>query len=359
MKIRNNTLFVNGEFNATNRLFEELIFEINNAKIDIRMEYFVFEKGHAFNEIVMALKNAVRRGVKVFILCDEYGTKKRNNNAYRDLISIGCHIKSFNLGKEYSFFKRKNVRTHRKLTVVDSRIAFIGSSNITDKNLIDDSWIDFDFKLTGRVATKLNTIFMENWYHFDNSAEIHSFNDLIWKNPDKMGIIATNSILGTGENCRRKYDLISKAQKSVYIVTPYMSLDKYMFDLIKEKREQGVKFFFIVPANSDSRVLDYSNEYIYSKLKELGCVFFMTRNKMIHAKALVIDSKTAVVGSSNFDMRSHFINLELDIVITDYKNVKEVEKKITKVFKEDLYWGATFKSGLGNKIVYKLLKKFI
>ena len=214
---------------------------------------------------------------------------------------------------------RVDLRNHRKLAVIDGRIAYTGSQNIVDASYghRDLAWYDIMVRLTGPITLELQAIFVADWYQ--ESQEVLTGPE-IFVRPERTGNIPAQA-LPSGpafpvENYQRLVvNAIYDAQDRVIITTPYFVPDEPLLQAIQVAVWRGVQVDLIVPRRCDQIIVGAAARAYYDDVLEAGANLYLHTKGLLHAKTMTVDESIALLGSSNFDIRSFAINFELNMLL--------------------------------------------
>ena len=307
-------LLVNGA-----NTFNTLVQAFAEAKQHIHMEYYIFEPDQTGTRIRDALIAASKRGVQVRLLLDRLGSKNINEKFLLPLREAGVSIAFFHAFLFKHIWRPQiNIRSHRKIVVIDGDIGFTGGINITDDEnelIKSDAYVDLHFKIRGEVVRWLQLAFVQDWIYaggaFDADADY-------WPNPVSGDIPA--QVLAAGPDTpwepihRAKVFAINNAKKRVLLVTPYFVPSDAASMALSSAALRGIDVILIVPKKSDSKMVTLAARSYFEDLEKAGMRIFEYPH-MLHTKALLIDDDTVIVGSSNFDYRSFRLNFELSLLI--------------------------------------------
>ncbi|HWS40445.1 MAG TPA: cardiolipin synthase [Arenimonas sp.] len=303
--------------------FEALEKAIELAEHHIHLEYYIFEPDTTGTRIRDALIAQAMRGVHVRLLLDRLGSKKINETFLRPMRKAGIEILFFHP----FFFKhiwrpQINIRSHRKIVVIDGSVGFTGGINITDeenKKLRDDAYEDLHFKITGEIVRWLQLAFFEDWHYAGGQIPILAD---YWPTPT-AGDIATQ-VLAAGPDTpwepihRAQVFAINNAKKKIVLATPYFVPSNAALMALGSAALRGIDVVLIVPKRSDSYIVSLATQSYFDELSLSGVRIYQYPH-MLHTKALLIDEDAVIVGSSNFDQRSFRLNFELSLLIEDNK----------------------------------------
>ncbi|WP_243462925.1 phospholipase D-like domain-containing protein [Mesobacillus boroniphilus] len=229
-------------------------------------------------------------------------------------------------------FYSSQVRNHRKITVIDGKIAYLGGFNIgkeyNDQDPTLSPWRDYHLKMTGEGVTDLQSEFLEDWHAAAkvNLLQNKAYFPALEKGTIRQQLVPTEGILLE----EMMSDLISNAKTSIFIGTPYFIPSKRVFNLLRESITRGVSVTVLVPLVSDHvLVKEASFPYLRTLIKD-GSQVYQFLNGFYHAKVLLVDDEVCDVGTANFDKRSMFLNYELNCLIYDGDFIKKIKRILTE-----------------------------
>ena len=317
--------------------FEELILEINKAKNYIHIEYFIATYDSATKPVFTALRLAVERGVKVRFLYDRVlSTHYPGQKAMRrELKKSGVECREMlplklRPGKN---FTRPDLRNHRKIVVIDGSVAFSGSQNLVDKSYHRKDGLYYEevvIKFQGPVVWQFNNIFRADWY----AETKESLLDLVEDGdvPEPAGSVVAQ-VLPSGpthdhdNNLRFYTSMVHAAKKRVGIVVPYFIPDESFLDALKVAAQRGVEVTMINSEAIDKILAGHAQRSYYEELLEAGIkIYLYNKPIFLHTKQVLIDDEVAILGSSNLDIRSFQLDLEITSILYDKKAVEKLEE---------------------------------
>jgi len=306
-------------FSSNLELYNSIIADIRSAKKSVHVEIYRITKETVGGLFCDALANAAKKGTRVMLLFDAWGTGS-SLSFFQKIITNGGQVRAFNtirLGTK--MFTQSHRRNHRKIVTIDDKICYIGSANISYYSL---SWRELTLRIEGALAKPFR--------------HITEFDYRTYKKYAYTRKVFTRTIRFRGfeilrdvpsihkQRVMRKYlHLIKTAQNSVYIETPYFlpgfRLRKAMADAVK----RGVLVTVITPKNSDVGMVDtLRNRYLGLVYKSgVNLLFYFPTN--LHSKVFIADDNTFCIGSSNFDYRSFRYMHEI-LLVGKHQKIKEV-----------------------------------
>ena len=316
--------------NGTNT-FAALVQAFAEAKQHIHLEYYIFEPDQTGTRIREALIAAAKRGVQVRLLMDRLGSKNINEKFLRPLREAGVSIAFFH---EFLFKHiwrpQNNIRSHRKIVVVDGMTGFTGGINVTDdenESIKSDAYVDLHLRIRGDVVRWLQLAFVQDWIYAGGAFNADAG---YWPEPVPGDISA--QVLAAGPDTpwepihRAQVFAINNAKKKVVLATPYFVPSDAALMALSSAALRGLDVILIVPKKSDSKMTTLAARSYFEDLDKAGMRIFEYPH-MLHTKALLIDDDTIIVGSSNFDYRSFRLNFELSLLI-EHKATADVMARI-------------------------------
>jgi cardiolipin synthase len=316
---------------------------IEQAEQLIQFETFIMTPGQRADQFAAALRQKASVGVRVQILADSYGAKKLPESYWRQLCNAGVEVRFFN-----PFSARAPLdylrRNHRKLLVVDQKVAMIGGAGISDlwdgKDGNGVPWYDFEVEWQGAVVGMLTGFFWQHWLDAGGAV------DLSAHHPDVSQVAESRSVLITpGEDpsvqdspIRSLLHLcITSAQSRLWIASPYLLPDPFTCQLLTATHQRGVDVRIITMGpNSDKPYVYYVSRERYGPLLRQGIQLYEYQPSMMHAKLLLIDQDWVSLGSANLDPRSFFHNDELNLCSGSERLIQNVERFFEQGFHDSI-----------------------
>jgi cardiolipin synthase len=312
----NITTLINGD-----QIFPAMLGAIRSAKRSINFETYIFWDGDIGKEFTAALAERARAGVQVNLILDAQGTRKMGLANRKQLADAGVQVVKYHSGF-WPDPRRYNNRTHRKLLIVDGRVAFIGGAGIADlwAGNADSTkhWRDNHYKVTGPVVAQLQGSFESNWLKTRGKV-LHG--DAYFPPLDNTGSSLAQAIRSGAkyENLDLLYLLgIASAQKTLRIENAYFLPDDLVRKELVAAAKRGVKIEILVPGKKiDQKLVRAASKRHWPQLLEAGIKIYEYEPTMVHVKLLVIDDTFVSVGSGNFDNRSIRLNDEANLDVLD------------------------------------------
>ncbi|MGA4518906.1 cardiolipin synthase [Solibacillus silvestris] len=320
--------------------FEALINDISHAKNHIHIQYYIFKLDNLGQRIVNALIKKAKQGVKVRVLFDEMGSRGVRKRHFKELIEAGGEVEVFFPSILPLINPRLNFRNHRKISIIDGRIGYIGGFNVGDEYLsLSDRfgyWRDTHLRIEGSAVHPLQTRFILDW----NQASAR--NDICYAEryfpiiPQKG--TAALQIISSGpdtewEVIKNNYlHLITNAKKYVYIQSPYFIPDESFFDAIRIAALSGIDVRIMIPNKPDHLFVYWATYSYVGPLVEAGAKVYHYEKGFIHAKMIVVDDEIASVGTANIDVRSFSLNFEVNALLYD----RLLAHRLAEIFESDI-----------------------
>jgi cardiolipin synthase len=324
------------------QLFPAMIAAIDAARHDILFETYIFAEDEVARGIEAALIRAAERGLKVRVLVDWFGTGHRACCRRAEAFArAGVHYRVFN-----PWFKRGIARTHRKITVVDGEIAFVGGININDDMRHDyepylplpaPRW-DFAVSVRGPLVAQIHFEAQAQWMRagrLDILSRIGLYRETR-KAPPTEGARPMRAAFVVRDNLRNRRTIqraylqaIGQARKSVLLANPYFAPGRKFREALAQAARRGVAVTLLI-GTGEFRMQDAVARSFYPKLLADGIQVVEYRKTQLHAKIAVVDDDWATVGSSNCDGLSLFLNQEANIVVKNAAFARAVRAHIER-----------------------------
>jgi len=321
------TLMHNGD-----GIFPPMLEAIRNAKVSVNFEMFIFESGEIATQFIDALTERAQAGVQVRLLLDGVGAGAMLDSADVDrLVNAGCKFSYFHPVRSWRL-ERLNIRNHRRIMVVDGRVAFTGGVGIGDVWLGNadspEHWREVHAKLEGPIVTRLQAAFQHHWFSStgETLAGAGDFPELEPAGDLEAQVVDTAAFI-PGAFSLVQAVAFSSATKSIYITNAYSAPGKGQIQSLIEAAERGVDVRLLIPGSHlDQPATKIAGRSAYGELLEAGVKIYEYQPTMIHTKTAVVDGLFSVFGSSNFDNRSSRINEELDITVLNAGFGKQMQE---------------------------------
>lgn len=325
--------------------WEDLLEELEEAREFIFLEYFIVEQGEMWDSVLEILKKKVKEGVEVRVMYDGMCSIRMLPRRYpKTLRSYGIKAKVFAPILPL-LSTHQNNRDHRKILVIDGRVAYNGGVNFADeyigRKIRFGKWKDTAIKISGRAVDSFTVMFLQMW-NINESAKKQEYAKYLKKINDSEVREKQGFIMPYGDGPHQKenvaeniyMDMLYTAEKYVHIMTPYFIVDKELLDAMKYAAKRGVDVKVILPHIPDKKVAFALARNNYPKLLEAGIQVYEYMPGFMHAKVFSSDDKKAIVGTINLDYRSLYHHFECATYIYDNPVVTDIERDFSKTLLE-------------------------
>lgn len=326
-------LLINGD--AT---FESILQGIAGAEHYVLFQFYMIHDDGLGNRVQKALIEKAQAGVKVIVLYDEVGSKNLSKGYIERFLGAGVEISSFKPNQ--GFFNRfqLNFRNHRKMVVVDGKVAWLGGLNVGDEYLGLDPefspWRDTHIRLEGPSALQVQLTLMSDWYWATREKL-----ELNWKPHVAVAADQRVLVLSTGPvNDRETAGLffvaaLNAAQERIWFSAPYFVPDEAVLKSLQLAAMRGVDVRIITTGKGDSLPVWLAAFYYIKLLHDTGIKFYAYEPGFLHEKVMLVDDQISTVGTHNFDNRSFRLNFEVMAIVNDAGFASQMEAMFLEDFK--------------------------
>lgn len=305
---------------------EAMAAAITEAKEHVHLLFYIWLADHSGGKVAEAAIAAAQRGVKVRIIVDALGSRAFVRSPYwARLKEAGAEcVTAFPFGRFLLYsalFQRLDLRNHRKVAVIDNRVAFGGSRNCADMAFRVKAkyapWVDILMRIEGPVVRQMQAVFLQDWMSYTGE-DLGQMLEMVpaVADPGQIAqVVATGPDLRQGSISDCLTTLIYAARERLTITTPYYVPDAALDIAIRSAARRGVEVTMIVPKRNDSLVVGATSEGFYEELIRAGVRLMLFKPGLLHAKIMTVDGKMAMVGSANLDRRSFDLNYENNILL--------------------------------------------
>lgn len=311
---------------------------IRQAERYVHVEFYILQSDDSTDNFFRALEEVAERGVVVRVLLDHWANRGKPfyKQTLRRLDAMGAHWHlMLPVQPLRGRYQRPDLRNHRKLLVIDGDVAYMGSQNVTDssynlrKNIRRGlHWVDMMVRVEGPVVASVNAVFLSDWYSETDetlSDEIDLFSVTTGPGDLDCQIVPSGPGFDFQNNLKLFLGLLFAAQERIIIVSPYFVPDEALLLAITTACQRGVHVELFVSEEGDQAMVYHAQRSYYEALLRAGVVIWMYRKPFIlHSKSVTIDDEVAVIGSSNMDMRSFGLNLEVSMLVRGEEFVRDM-----------------------------------
>jgi cardiolipin synthase len=326
-----------GEMNIiTNgkELFSKFFSDIEDARTSIHILFYIVRKDRISKDFLELLERKANEGVQVRLLLDWVGSHGVSKQGLNELKNAGADVSFCHKPRLPFLFFSFQQRNHRKVSVIDGKIGFMGGFNV-GREYIDldpalSPWRDYHLRITGESVKDLQKEFFVNW---ERATGESLYDDKKYFPELASGTICHKFYPVEGIRMESSTEqLIRNAEAAIIIGTPYFIPPKTVVQSLLNALEKGIKVKIIVPEKTDHALVKEASYRYFRKLIPAGAEVYQYKKGFYHAKVLIIDTKICEIGSANFDRRSFFLNHELNCYIYDSNFIA----KVLSVIQEDL-----------------------
>lgn len=302
--------------------FRALTESIDQAQHHILMQFYTWRDDGRGQQMLQSLTAAARRGVKVYLLCDELGSIETRDRFFKPLIDAGGRFSWF-----YTIHPRRNrfflnLRNHRKISVIDGTIGFLGGMNVGLEYEGGDTdhgeWHDLQIRTSGPMVGQLTASFLDDW-HFATREELHfDEGDTPRKTEGSPAVLVESGPDNqSGRVLMALSLLLHHAREKVDLFTPYFVPSSQLLHEIKLCAIRGVQVRLMTCSRTDIRFLIHASRSFYREIAEYGVSIFEYGEGVHHSKLAIADDRWISVGSANLDIRSLEVNFEVAMFLDD------------------------------------------
>lgn len=314
---------------STDDTMRALIRDIQLARHNIEMVFYIWQPGGLADEVAESLMAAARRGVHCRLMLDSAGSVQFFRSPWAVMMrNAGIDVvEALKVSLLRVFLRRMDLRQHRKVVLIDNYIAYTGSMNLVDPRYFKQDagvgqWIDLMARMEGPVATTMGIIYSCDW-------EIETGKRILPPPPDgnimpfEQESGHTIQVIASGPGFPE--DLIHQAlltavyaaREQLIMTTPYFVPSDDLLHAICTAAQRGVDVSIIVPRHNDSMLVGWASRAFFAELLEAGVKIYQFEDGLLHTKSVLVDGQLSLVGTVNLDMRSLWLNFEITMVIDD------------------------------------------
>lgn len=335
----------------TNVTFRRIEVAVMEARESLHLEYYIWRADRTGRRLRDLLIERARAGVRVRFLYDGIGSLFTSRRFLRPMLDAGITVAPFHSGRSLRAKWSINLRSHRKIVIVDGRIGFTGGMNIGDEYLGRNKqlgyWRDTHLQMTGPTVLQLQRVFAEDWYCA--TGEDLTDPERFPKPTADGDVIAQVVSSGPIGHSRTMHELmftaINEARERVTLATSYFVPTEPLLMALETAARRGVRVRLLLAGRSDHYWTVLAGRSYYEDLLHAGVEIHEYRRGIQHAKTLTIDGHWSLIGSPNFDARSLLLNFEVAVAMYDERIAAELEAH----FEADVKHARTMRLGIWEK----------
>ena len=304
-----------------------MLADMDAAEHEINVLYYIWLSDDTGNDIAQALIRAARRGVTCRAMVDGLGSRALTRTPlWRTMREAGVQVAvalPVSNPLKVILTSRIDLRNHRKITVIDGRVTYVGSQNCADAAFRVKAryapWVDIMLRLEGPVVAQTQLLFASDWVQVTGDDRFNPLVQAATPQPDGFAaqVVGDGPTERSGSTPQLFATLIANAQRELTISTPYFVPDATVLEALCAAAWRGVKVTLIFPQRNDSWIVAAASRSTYHRLLKSGVSIREFRDGLLHAKTLTVDGEITLVGSANIDLRSFDLNYENNLLLQD------------------------------------------
>ncbi|WP_394205334.1 cardiolipin synthase [Shewanella waksmanii] len=309
------------------QILSAIINDIDNATHHIYMEFYIWHPGGLADDVANRLIAAAKRGVTVKLLIDGAGSRQFFKSQWpKRLRKANIQvIEALKVSPLRMFFRRLDLRLHRKIVTIDNSIGYTGSMNMVDPKCFKQDagvgeWIDVMVRIEGPSVAALSCIHAWDWEVETNQRTLPDIQSQSAANaqPDNQ-IQVIPSGPGMPEQIIHQVLMqsIYQATESIVITTPYFVPSENLQNALIAAANRGVNVNVIIPRHNDSTMVKWASRSFFNDLLNAGVNIYRFKGGLLHTKSVVVDNSHCLIGTVNLDMRSLWLNFEVTLAVDE------------------------------------------
>jgi len=317
--------------------FNVLFNAMEKAEKFIHVQYYILERGNLLDKMLELFERKIKEGVEVRIIYDSLGSYKLRGQPRKEFQDIGVKIYPIMPIRLKNLLFSLNFRNHRKIVIIDNKVAFTGGVNVSDKYIKRENglgkWKDTHLKLEGPIVNDLHLVFLKDYFFASNKEDLH-ISDYLTEQ-EAAGDVDAQVVAGGPDSkhptiMQQYIGMMNQAKSSICIANPYFVPGEAFLQSLKITALEGVGISLLVPKKSDSQAAKFAMFSHFEELLQVGIKIYL-REDFSHSKIMIVDDDLVSIGSGNFDMRSFELNYETNILIYNREIAKEMTQEFNKI----------------------------
>ena len=312
---------------------------IEEAEHSVFLMTYIFDTDDTGRAFIDTLERCVKKGVDVKVLVDGVGELGNWRRASTLLVRRGITVERFLplSAKPPAFYW--NLRNHRKLLVVDNKVAFTGGINISSRHMLENNHtdsrvVDLHFRLTGPIVPELQTVFMDDWEFVTSQRLIPPPAEPRTKGQALCRVIVDEPSENIDRLVTTLVGAVSAAQQRVVVMTPYFLPSRELMAALQAAALRDVKVVILLPIKNDSRLVHWATWHLLQQLIQFDVEVYYQPPPFVHSKLFILDEQLVFFGSANIDPRSLRLNFELNVEAYDQDLVDRLMEYVDQQIKE-------------------------
>lgn len=319
-----------------------LLKDISRARCHIHLQSYIFEDDPVGRLVRDFLIDKARQGVEVRLLYDDVGCWRVPHVFFAEMCDAGIETRSFLKVRFPLFTSKVNYRNHRKIVVIDGRIAFTGGMNIAQRYLRGfpwGTWRDTHIRVEGKAVYGLQTAFLTDWYAVDRTLITSSryFPEMTACGTTLMQIVTSDPVGEWRDIMQGLLIAVSSSRKYLYIQTPYLLPNEPILLALETVALAGVDVRIMIPARADAWLIHLGSMSYLADLMRAGVKIYLYQKGFLHSKLMVSDDTLSTVGSTNMDFRSFEHNFEVNAFLYDTASALTLKEIFLRDQKDSLF----------------------
>ncbi|KRN25592.1 cardiolipin synthase [Lacticaseibacillus camelliae] len=308
-----------------------LFADLRTATHHIHIEAYTIEPDGVGKALVQLLTQKAEQGVRVRVIYDTFGSHRLNRAFWRPLVQAGGQVEPFLATRLGRANLRINFRNHRKITVIDGQVAYMGGFDIGSTSRKLAITRDTQLRLTGQAVASLQARFFMDWNTTAKIKKVH-FQKAYFPDPADNGR-TTMQIVGGGPEQKLEaiklgdLRLLALAKRRIWVQSPFFVPDDSLLDALVLAAQSGIDVRVMVPVHTNQPMMAKATEFYLNQLVKAGVRVYRYQAGFLHSKAIIVDSQYLMTGSPNLDVRSFKLNFEIAAFIYDQTLAEMVERQ--------------------------------
>lgn len=327
-------------FHSGKLFFHEFLNDLRNAEESIHLEYFIYRDDEVGEEILRILRKKIREGVEVRLLVDGFGSMfSLSQRGRRKLIEAGVDFRNYLNPASILGAWVINYRNHRKIVVVDGKIAYTGGMNIGEEYISGGrrfkTWRDTHMRFTGEVVSLFQSIFLADWINSNGKVQNLEKYFSLQEMEDQNAFLPVQVLCSGPDSSwysiqQLYFNIVSNADSKVLIQSPYFVPDDSIRIAMETAALSGVDVRLMMTGIPDKKIPFWAAHTYFEQLLSAGVKIYLYEKGFFHSKVVSVDDLIVTSGSCNMDVRSFFLDYEINTVFYDEAAAENFSKQFEK-----------------------------